>query len=87
MLAAAAATLALMGGAGDPGYDFARSLALAGPRPAAGAAERTAHRRVAEAFRAAGPERHPRPLHGAGPWTVAQRDRRRRDARAAACGS
>ena len=36
MLAAAAATLALMGGADDPGYAFARSLALAGPRPAAG---------------------------------------------------
>ena len=54
MLAAAAATLALMGAADDPGYAFARSLALAGPRPAAGAAERTAHRRVAEAFRAAG---------------------------------
>jgi hypothetical protein len=53
MLAAAAATLALMG-AGDPGYDFARSLALDGPRPAAGAAERRAHRRVAEAFSAAG---------------------------------
>ena len=53
MLAAAAATLALMG-AGDPGYDFARLLALAGPRPAAGAAERRAHRRVAEAFSAAG---------------------------------
>jgi Zn-dependent M28 family amino/carboxypeptidase len=54
MLAAAAATLALMGGAEDPGYAFARSLALAGPRPAAGAAEKQAHGRVAEAFRAAG---------------------------------
>ncbi len=54
MLAAAAATLALMGGAGDPGYAFARSLALAGPRPAAGRAERTAQRRVAAAFRTAG---------------------------------
>jgi len=53
-LAAAAASLALMGGAGDPGYDFARSLALAGPRPAAGAAERRAQVRVASAFRAAG---------------------------------
>jgi aminopeptidase YwaD len=54
MLAAAAATLALIGAADDPGYAFARSLALAGPRPAAGAAERRAHRRVAEAFGDAG---------------------------------
>ena len=54
MLAAAAATLALMGGADDPGYAFARSLALAGPRPAAGAAERTAQARVAAVFRGAG---------------------------------
>ena len=54
MLAAAAATLALLGSADDPGYVFARSLALAGPRPAAGAGERRAHRRVAAAFRAAG---------------------------------
>jgi aminopeptidase YwaD len=54
MLAVAAATLALMGGADDPGYAFARSLALAGPRPAAGAGERRAHRQVADAFRAAG---------------------------------
>ena len=54
MLAAAAATLALMGGAEDPGYTFARSLALAGPRPAGGKAERRAHRRVAAAFGDAG---------------------------------
>jgi aminopeptidase YwaD len=54
MLAAAATTLALMGGADDPGYVFARELALAGQRPAAGAAERRAHRRVASAFRTAG---------------------------------
>ena len=54
MLAAAAATLALMGSADDPGYAFARSLALAGPRPAAGAAERTAQARVAAVFRDAG---------------------------------
>jgi hypothetical protein len=54
MLAAAATALALMGGADDPGYLFARSLALAGPRPAGGAGERLAHRRVADAFRAAG---------------------------------
>ena len=53
MLAAAAATLALLGSADDPGYVFAGSLALAGPRPAAGAGERRAHRRVAAAFRAA----------------------------------
>jgi aminopeptidase YwaD len=54
MLAAAAATLALLGGTDDPGYVFARNLALTGPRPAAGAAERRAHRRVADAFEAAG---------------------------------
>ena len=54
MLAAAAATLALLGGADDPGYTFARQLALAGARPAAGAAERRAHAQVAEAFAAAG---------------------------------
>jgi len=54
MLAAAAAALALMGAADDFGYAFARSLALAGPRPAAGAAERRAHERVAQAFRDAG---------------------------------
>lgn len=38
----------------DPGYAFARSLARAGPRPAASAAERRAHLRVAEVFRDAG---------------------------------
>ena len=54
MLAAAAATLALMGGVNDPGYAFARSLALAGPRPAGSNAEQRAHRRVANAFEAAG---------------------------------
>jgi aminopeptidase YwaD len=35
-------------------YDFARQLAQAGPRPAAGAAERRTHQRVASRFRAAG---------------------------------
>jgi hypothetical protein len=54
MFATAAATLALLGGGQDPGHAFARSLALAGPRPAASAAERRAHRRVADAFAAAG---------------------------------
>jgi hypothetical protein len=38
----------------DPGYRFARSLARIGPRPAGSGAERTAHLRVARAFRAAG---------------------------------
>jgi len=38
----------------DPGYRFARSLALAGPRPAGSAAERRAHARVERRFRAAG---------------------------------
>jgi aminopeptidase YwaD len=55
MLAATAATLALLGGAqADPGYTFARDLALAGPRPAASRAERAAHRQAAAAFSAAG---------------------------------
>jgi hypothetical protein len=54
VLATAAATLALLGGAGDPGYDFARQLALEGGRPAASAAEREAHQRVATAFESAG---------------------------------
>jgi aminopeptidase YwaD len=54
MLATAAATLALMGAADDPGYVFARELALAGQRPAASAAEKRAHRRVAAAFGDAG---------------------------------
>jgi hypothetical protein len=38
----------------DPGYRFARSLALAGPRPAGSAAEERAHARVEARFRAAG---------------------------------
>ena len=38
----------------DPGHRFARSLALAGPRPAGSAAERRAHARVEARFRAAG---------------------------------
>jgi aminopeptidase YwaD len=54
MLATAAATLALLGTADDPGYVFARQLALAGGRPAASAAEKRAHRRVAAAFDQAG---------------------------------
>jgi acetylornithine deacetylase/succinyl-diaminopimelate desuccinylase-like protein len=52
VLATTAATLALL--AGDPGYEFARQLALAGQRPAASAAEKRAHRRVVNAFGAAG---------------------------------
>jgi aminopeptidase YwaD len=43
-----------MAAAPNPGYDFARSLARAGPRPAASAAERHAHTRVAQVFRRAG---------------------------------
>jgi hypothetical protein len=38
----------------DPGYLFARSLALAGARPAGSAAERRAHALVESRFRAAG---------------------------------
>jgi hypothetical protein len=45
---------AASGLASDPGYRFARSLALAGPRPAGSAAERRAHARVERRFRAAG---------------------------------
>jgi hypothetical protein len=53
-LAATVFALAVPAGSADPGYDFARSLARAGPRPAASVAERTAHLRVAERFRRAG---------------------------------
>jgi aminopeptidase YwaD len=52
----------------DPGYRFARSLALAGPRPAGSAAERRAHARVAARFRNAGlrlgTDTFPVPGHG-----------------------
>ena len=54
MIAAALLALVLAGASDDPGYRFARSLAVAGPRPAGGAAERRAHARVEERFRAAG---------------------------------
>jgi aminopeptidase YwaD len=54
MLTEAAATLALLGGAEDPGYVFARQLARAGQRPAAGAAEKLAHQQVAAKFAEAG---------------------------------
>jgi hypothetical protein len=50
---AAIAALAPAPDAGDA-YAFARSLALAGPRPAGSAAERRAHARVEQRFRAAG---------------------------------
>jgi hypothetical protein len=46
-------TLALSAPA-DPGYVFARSLADAGPRPAAGTAERHTHLRIARVFKRAG---------------------------------
>jgi aminopeptidase YwaD len=42
------------GAASDPGYRFALALAKAGPRPAGSAAERRAHTRVEQRFRAAG---------------------------------
>ena len=51
---AAAAGGGTAGGADDPGFLFARSLARAGPRPAGSAAERRAHARVERRFRAAG---------------------------------
>jgi hypothetical protein len=53
-IALTALLLAAPAQAADPGYEFARSLAKDGPRPAAGAAERSAHLRVARRFRAAG---------------------------------
>ncbi len=87
MLAAAAATLALHGRGRRSGLRL-RPLARA-RGPAAGRrrgrADRAPARRGGVPRRRA--DRHPRPLHGARPGTVAQRDRRRRDARAAACGS
>jgi hypothetical protein len=42
------------GATSDPGYRFALALAKAGPRPAGSAAERRAHARVEQRFRAAG---------------------------------
>jgi hypothetical protein len=54
MPAIASAAVAAVLAAANPGYDFARSLADAGRRPAGSAAERTAHLRVARAFDAAG---------------------------------
>jgi Peptidase family M28 len=62
------ALLAAGPAASDPGYRFARSLANAGPRPAASGAERSAHLRVASRFRDAGLgtrfQRFPVPGHG-----------------------
>jgi hypothetical protein len=46
--------VALSPAATDSGYRFAHSLAEGGRRPAVGAAERSAHLRVAHAFRRAG---------------------------------
>ena len=59
LIALAAAGVAAAGGAppsaaSDPGFVFARALARAGPRPAGSAAERRAHARVEQRFRAAG---------------------------------
>jgi Iap family predicted aminopeptidase len=56
LLLAVVSMAAAPGAAGpaNPGYDFARSLAHAGRRPAASAAERRAHTRVARGFRRAG---------------------------------
>jgi hypothetical protein len=54
----AAAALSLLAASAAPSsataYDFAVSLAHAGPRPAGSAAERRAHQQVATRFRAAG---------------------------------
>ena len=61
-LLAAAAIAGAAAPAPDAGdaYAFARSLALAGPRPAASAAERRAHARVEERFRAGRAAHRPR---------------------------
>jgi hypothetical protein len=53
VLAAVAIASLSPAAAADPGYDFARSLAHAGPRRAGSGAERSAHLRVARAFRQA----------------------------------
>jgi hypothetical protein len=59
-------------------YDFATSLARAGPRPAGSAAERRAHQRVAKRFRAAGLrvgfERFTVPGHGGSRDVIGIRD-------------
>jgi len=52
VLASLLAAVALA--AADPGYEFARALAEAGPRPAASAAELAAHRQARARFKAAG---------------------------------
>jgi Peptidase family M28 len=54
VIALTSAALAASPAASDPGHRFARSLADAGPRPAASGAERSAHLRVASRFRDAG---------------------------------
>jgi aminopeptidase YwaD len=54
MLPLLLAAAAMSAAAPNPGYDFARSLAHAGPRPAASGAERRAHTRVRRAFGEAG---------------------------------
>ena len=53
-LVAIAATAPAATAGGSPGYDFAASVARAGPRPAASAAERRAQLRVRAAFKRAG---------------------------------
>ena len=54
VLAVALAVAALAASSSDAAFDVARSLALAGSRPAASAAERRAHELVERRFRAAG---------------------------------
>jgi peptidase M28-like protein len=54
LLSVLLAAVSMAAAPANPGYDFARSLAHAGRRPAAGAAERRAHARVAGKFRHAG---------------------------------
>jgi hypothetical protein len=55
MVAALLAALALhAAAAADAGYSLARSLADAGPRPAASSAERHTHVRIAKVFKRAG---------------------------------
>ncbi len=54
MLLVAVAATAAVASPPDPGYRFAARLAREGPRPAASAAERRTHERVARTFAAAG---------------------------------
>ena len=78
----AALLVACCTASGAEAHAFARSLALAGPRPAGSAAERRAHARVERRFRAAGlrlgHDRFAVPGHGRSQNVVGVRDGRGR---------